>query len=37
LEKALLAGRENRVIRRVKAAKTQGEREDWQNKPVHHV
>jgi hypothetical protein len=37
LERALLAGRENRVVRRVKAAETQGEREDWQNKPVHHV
>jgi hypothetical protein len=37
LERALLAGRENMVIRRVKAAKTQEEREGWENKAVQCV
>jgi hypothetical protein len=37
LERALLAGRENMVVRRVKAAETQEEHEGWGNKPVHHV
>jgi hypothetical protein len=31
-EGALLAGRDNMVIRRVKAAETQKDREDWENK-----